>query len=310
MNRSVLAGLLALQILIVGAVMAWNLQEPEKPGDFFDFDPLSITELVVNAEGNTVNVAKADDAWTLEDGKPADGEKVLQVLEKLADASTGWPVATSSSTAERFEVSENRYQKRLTLKADEDVVADAFFGTSPGYRKVHVSAADGGPVFAIEFSNYELGTDNTAWLDKSLLKPEGSLTRLVHEGEYELSLEEDAWVAASGEELDEETVDKVVGRFENLSVFSISDDELPEEVTAQLTWTDDLGDTTLSLYHLTENEDWVATSDRVAGQYGISTYIAKDMAMKLEDLLVVEEADDDEDDATEAPSDDEAATTQ
>lgn len=304
MNRSILAGLLALQVLIVGGVMAWNLQEPEKPGDFFDFSPEAITKVEIQADGNSISVVNADGSWQLEDGKPADGSKVSSVLEKLATASTGWPVATSSSTAERFEVTEDRYQKRLTLHAGEDVVADAYFGTSPGYRKVHVSSADGGPVFSIQFSNYELGTDNTAWLDKSLLRSVGSLTKLVHQGEYELNLEENAWAAVSGAELDSDTVKKVIGRFENLSVFSISDDSLPDDPTAELTWTDDAGETTLLLYHLTESEEWVATSDRIEGQYGISTYIAKDMAMQLDELLVEEE-----EEAEETSSTDESTTS-
>ena len=285
MNRAMLAGLLALQALIVGVVFAWNVRPPEEPDAFFDFNPDEITSLQILTDGHTINVNKVEDAWQLGDGKPADTEKVSDVLSKLASAATGWPVATSSSTAERFEVTEDSFQKRLTLTAGDDVVADAYFGTSPGYRKVHVSQADGGPVFAIEFSNYELGSDSSSWLNKSLLRPEGLLQRLVHEGEYALNRVDDIWVAEGGSKLDMTAVDKVIGRFENLNVYTISDAELPDEPKALLTWTDDAGQTTLSLYHLEEEDDWVATSDRVAGQYGISTYIAKDMAMTLEELL-------------------------
>lgn len=285
MNRAMLAGLLALQVLIVGAVLAWNVRSPEEPDAFFDFNPDEITSFQILTEDHTIDVNKVEDAWQLGDGKPADAEKVNDVLSKLASAPTGWPVATSSSTAERFEVTEDSFQKRLTLRVGDDVVADAYFGTSPGYRKVHVSQADGGPVFAIEFSNYELGSDNSSWLNKSLLRPEGALQRLVHEGEYVLNRVDDEWVAEDGVELDEATVDKVIGRFENLNVYTISDAELPSEAKALLTWTDDQGETALSLYHLEEEDDWVATSDRIDGQYGISTYIAKDMAMTLEELL-------------------------
>lgn len=295
MNRAMLAGLLALQVLIVGVVLAWNVRPPEQPEAFFDFDPDVISAIEILAEGNTISVQKVEDAWQLADGKPADVEKVNDVLDKLVSASTGWPVATSASTAERFEVTEDSFQKRLTLRADDDVVADAYFGTSPGYRKVHVSRADGGPVYAIEFSNYELGSDNSSWLDKSLLRPEGALQRLAHAGEYELNLVEDEWVADDGSELDADAVEEVIGRFDNLNVYTISDAELPTEPTARLTWTDDNGEATISLYHLEEEDDWVATSDRVAGQYGISTYIAEDMAKTLEDLRPP--SDDEEDEA-------------
>lgn len=290
MNRAMLAGLLALQVLIVGVVFAWNVRPPEEPDAFFSFNPDEITSMQVLTEGHTINVNKVEDAWQLADGKPADAEKVSDVLSKLASAATGWPVATSSSTAERFEVTENNFQKRLTLTAGDDVVADAYFGTSPGYRKVHVSQADGGPVFAIEFSNYELGSDNSSWLNKSLLKPEGALQRIVHEGEYALNRVDDEWVAEDGTELDRTVVQKVVGRFENLNVYTISDAELPSQPKALLSWTDDKGQTTLSLYHFEEEDDWVATSDRVDGQYGISTYVAKEMAMTLEELLPMSDA--------------------
>lgn len=286
MNRAMLAGLLALQVLIVGVVLAWNLQDPEAPEAFFTFDPDLVTSLKVETDGLTINVDKHADSWLLADGKPADDSKVVEVLDKLANASTGWPVATSASTADRFEVTEQKFQKRLTLQADDEIVADAYFGTSPGYRKVHVSDADGGPVFAIEFSNYELGSDYAAWLDKNLLRPQGALQRLEHQGEYVLNHSDDAWVSESEAELDAEEVENVIRRFENLTVYDISDAELPDEPKALLTWTDDGGATTLSLYFLEEEEDWVATSDRVEGQYGISTYIAEDMAKTLDDLLV------------------------
>lgn len=292
MNRAMLAGLLALQVLIVGVVLAWNVRPPEEPEAFFDFNPDTVSAIEILTEEDAINVQKVDDAWQLADGKPADSEKVIDVLDKLLSASTGWPVATSQTTAERFEVTEDSFQKRLTLHAGDDVVADAYFGTSPGYRKVHVSRVDGGPVYSIEFSNYELGSDNSSWLDKSLLRPEGSLQRLAHAGEYVLNLVDDEWIADDGSELDNDTVEKVIGRFENLNVYTISDAELPSDPTASLTWIDDGGEATILLYHLEEEDDWVATSDRVAGQYGISTYIAEDMAKTLDDLLPASEEDD------------------
>ena len=268
------------------------MRPPEEPEAFFDFDPDAISAIEILTEEDTINVHKVDDAWQLADGKPADSEKVSDVLDKLVNASTGWPVATSATTAERFEVTEGSFQKRLTLRTEDDVVGDAYFGTSPGYRKVHVSRVDGGPVYAIEFSNYELGSDNSSWLNKSLLQPEGSLQRLAHAGEYVLNLVDDEWVADDGSELDIDTVEKVIGRFENLNVYTISDAELPAEPKARLTWTDDYGEATILLYHLEDEDDWVATSDRVAGQYGISTYIAEDMAKTLDDLLPPSEEDD------------------
>ena len=208
MNRSILAGLLALQILIVAGVYAWNLREPERPDQFFDFDLDEITQVEIRRDDQTVQVLRQEEDWRLADGKPADGDKIERVLEKLVSASTGWPVATSSSTAARFEVTEDTFQKRLTLYAGEDIVADTYFGTSPSFRLTHISDVDGGPVYAIEFSNYELGDDHSSWLDKNLLRPQGDMTMLRHEGQYTLNQSEDQWVEASEVELDSEAVKK------------------------------------------------------------------------------------------------------
>lgn len=312
MNRSALAGLLALQILIVGGVFAWNMQAPEQPEEFFSFVPDSITEFTVRTDDETVVVRRVEESWQLGDGKPADGDKVGRVLDKLADAYAGWPVATSASTADRFEVTQGTFQKQLTLRADEEVLADVYFGTSPGFRKVHVAAADGGPVYAIEFSNYELGNDAAAWLDKNLLRPVGELTGLRRDGQFDLTLTEELWVDALGADLDEDKVEQLLNRFRNLSVYKIHDGEVPPTPTAQLVWEDSEGTANLTLYHVVEGEDedgseeWIAKSDRVAGHYGVSTYIAEEMAWNVDELVKQStEEDEESDEATMESTSDE-----
>ena len=157
MNKTTLTFALAIQLAAIGVLLAVRSGSATTPEPFLSFDAETIDALTVaNSEGS-VNLAKTDDGWQLPDGVPADASKIDEVVQKLADAAGGWPVASQASSAERFEVTEESHQRHLVLKAGEDTVADLYLGTSPGYRKAHARRADDDDVYAITFSNYEAG---------------------------------------------------------------------------------------------------------------------------------------------------------
>ena len=219
------------------------------------------------------------------DGVPAASLKVESVIEKFADLSGSWPVANTGSSRERFEVTEDNHQRHVVLKAGEDTVADFYLGTSPGFRKTHARRADDGDVYAIGFSNYEAGVKTSDWLEKSLLRPTGSLEAIARPDGYELIKDEAGdWMAADGTELDQGKVQTFVGRFKGLSVMDVSDVALPETPTAVFGLTDDDGVLTFTVYALEDGEKYVATSDRVAGAYEIAKYIGEQLDKSLEDL--------------------------
>jgi len=64
----------------------------------------------------------------------------MGLIDKLEGAEAAWPVATSESSAERFEVSDAKFQRRIRFFADDAVVTELFLGTSPGFRRVHAPA--------------------------------------------------------------------------------------------------------------------------------------------------------------------------
>ena len=122
-------------------------------------------------------------------------------------------------------MTEDSHQRHIRALSGDDALADVYLGTSPGYRKVHARHADGGDVFAIEFSNYEAGVKAGDWLQRSLLRPEGTLARIERTGDDAFSLarlDEGGWEAASGETLDQAEVDTFVGRFTGLNVTGVS----------------------------------------------------------------------------------------
>ena len=301
MKQSTLVIALGVQLLLVALV--WGLQtgEGEEPEPFLEFDAETVDTLSVADEEQSVTVTKADDAWTIAGGLPADAGKIDRVLGKLADAAGGWPVATSDSAMSRFEVTEDAHQRHVVVAAGEETLADVYLGTSPSYQRVHARHASGGPVYAIDFSNYEAGAKVSDWLKKSLLQPDGALQSVARVGEsgWTLASGDDGWSAA-GVALDQEEAAEYTARFTGLNVLNLVDVELPAEPAARFVLTDDAGAHELDLFHLEEEDDFVATSNRYAGQFEIAKYVAERLDASLDDFVA--EADDADEDADDAGS--------
>ena len=319
-NKTTLGALLAIQIVIVGVLLAARSGGIEEPEPFLQFDAQSVDSLTVSNDEGSVSITKVDGDWQLPNGVPAAGFKVESVIERLADAAGSWPIANTQPTRERFEVTEQNHQRHLVAMAGEDTVADIYLGTSPGYRKTHARRTGEDEIYAIRFSNYEAGVKAGDWLDRSLLRTKGDVAALrripgdptaadvpadsasetdADEGEdavepvagFEFSKdagegeEPHAWVAGDGTELDPGKVETFVGRFKGLSVTGVHEAALPESATMTFVLTDEEGEQTLSVYSLDDGEKYVVTSNRLPGAYELSKYIAEQMNKPLADLL-------------------------
>lgn len=302
-RQAILAGVLLVQLIAVALV--WGLQA--RPGDappvFLSFDAGNADTMTVADAESTVTVTRADREWTLSNGLPADGGKIDGVLQKLSDPGPGWPVATSESAMRRFEVVEETHQRHVTIGAGEETLADIYLGTSPTFGRVHARHVDGGPVYAIGFSNYEAGVKQSDWLQKSLLQPEGevqSVSRKTSSAEWTLAWTDGAWTS-EGVELDQDETNTFVDRLRRLNVLDLVDAELPEEPSTAFVVVDGAGAHELALFALPD-DDYAATSSRFEGVFGISSYIAEQLDMPLEDLGVDASEEDDSDGGSEGSS--------
>ena len=176
---------------------------------------------------------------------PADDEKVTTLLDKLAGLQAPWPVATSADVAQRFEVAEDNYQRLVSLRQGDEILAQAYLGTSPGYQRVHARAAGQDDVYSVQLSNYELGLEIDAWLDKAVMAIDETVTRVdyvpsaVSAQLLEQVIGEDGaaiW-QINGESADATKAETYVNRFGNLRVLGLADDKLVSQATlvAQLT---------------------------------------------------------------------------
>ena len=289
-NRiGLLAGLLGAQVLVFAVVLAASrLDAGEAAAGLMPFEPAEAQNFSVATEDEEVALSRGDEGWRLTSGLPADDGKVGEVLEKLAKVSAAWPVATSAATAERFEVTEDNFQRRLVIESADGEAATLYLGSSPGYRRVHARAAGADEVYSIDFSNYEAPTDPGQWLDKRLLRPQGAISGVQREGGWQLERGEDEGVwRIDGASADTEAAAKLVGRFEDLSVLGIADDA--GEPKGSFLLNDDDGEYRIDFYFEEDEDDYSVASSRVQGRFEIATYIAEQMLIDADDLLPEQE---------------------
>ncbi len=300
-----LGGLLAAQALVVAAMLlSSGMQSDQAAAGLLPFEAAAVTGLGIAAEDGEVLLTRGDDGWQLGDGLPADDGKVGEVLDKLTEASAAWPVATSAATAERFEVTEDNYQRRLSIDSQDDGSVTLYLGSSPGYRRVHARVEGDDEVYSIDFSNYQAPTDAGQWLDKQLLRPRGDVERVGYLNAWALERGAEAgdWLV-DGEPADQEAADRLVGRFKDLSVLGIAEGE--GEPRGSFDVHDETGEYRLDVFFNEEEDDYSVTSSRLTGRFEIASYIAEQMLIEVDDLLPEAEA---AETAADAASEDAAAT--
>ena len=151
------------------------------------------TKIVLTKEGN---------AWLLPEAEkfPADSNRVNTMLERVTGSKTGLPVATTAGAKTRFRVSDEAFERRITLSEDHKTLATLYLGSSPGPRRSYVRAGGDDAVFALELAPYEVPVQLADWEDKTILQlPKSDITVLEVAG---LRIEQSTRPAPSGKQTD------------------------------------------------------------------------------------------------------------
>ena len=164
-----LAAVLLAQLVMV-AILLWNQNRSEVTAEkLVDFEPKAVERIVIAEAAASIELLRKDGAWTVGES-PADVAKVDKLVNDFAGFASPWPVATTAGSAERFEVAEDKFQKRLTFHGGDKVLGDVLLGTSPGFQRVHARRIGSDSVYAINFSNFQAPTKADDWIDKALLR--------------------------------------------------------------------------------------------------------------------------------------------
>lgn len=293
-----LSALLVFQLILVAVALMAPLDDDEAPGQLLDFNVAAVDRLTLSDGAALVEVSRSGGAWQVA-GVPADTDKVTDTLNKLASIDAPWPVATSSSSAARFEVGEDNYQRHVRLYAAGETVADFYLGTSPGYQQVHMRRADSDEVFSVALSNYEIGVDADGWVDKAVFAmtavPKRIELTLTDTTVETLENSDEGWLY-NGVAADQDAAATYANRFTTLQVLGLADAVAGSEqdAVAQLA---ELGrlvvanadeQQTLVISRQGEEDNYFLATPGSAVTYRLATYVAEQLLMADADFAVVQ----------------------
>ncbi len=166
---------------------------------------------------------------------PVDQKKLTTLLNHFESLNAHWPVTTTTASHQRFEVSNNQYQKRIQVFQESTLVDDFFIGTSPGFRTTHFRHHNDDNVYTAKINSYELSTNPDDWVDKTLIASQ-DMTQLKG-SDFTLTKHNDTWqldqTAPSNEphlEKNTDAVSQAIQIFSNLHILKIITD-LPEAIS-------------------------------------------------------------------------------
>jgi hypothetical protein len=203
---------------------------------WLDFPSSEVSRIVVADSSNTSTLELKDGQWRLTDpALPANDGKINTLLTTLDGLDTTWPVVSTAAGRERFEVTEDKHQKQLSLFKGDTLLGEYYFGTSPGFRKTHARRADDDDVYALTFNNFDLPADSNDWLDKSLLSAKDPVA--IEGADFALTKTGETWQIAAGSKtagtvaapanapaINADAAKKFVDALANLHVLRVADD--------------------------------------------------------------------------------------
>jgi len=191
-----------------------------------------------DGDGKQITLSKVDGKWKLPEYHqlPANQNKVADILNTLETTKTDWPVATTESSRERFEVTDGNFQKRVVLSQGDKEVQTLYLGTSPGFRQLHVRRSGENEVYAVKLNSYDFPSQNTTWLDKTLLQTKGDIASLKG-ADYTLTKQGDEWQVSDGDgDPVEAEIQKITSTLARLNIQGAVDrsvDQIDYELTVK-----------------------------------------------------------------------------
>lgn len=286
---------LALQLALIGLLLLRDGAVDADAGPLLAFAADAVDRIeIADGEGGRVVIERAVAGWQLDTGVPADPVRVDELLGRLADLRAAWPVATTASAAERFEVAPAQYQRHVRLLADGEPVAEAYFGTSPGYQRVHARRSGDDAVYGVALSNFQVPARADEWLDRALLRARGDIASIEREGSWRLDREDEGWLV-DGAAADQDQAAALARRFAELRVSGVADaglDGFAERAVFRIE--DAEGPYRLTLHADGDAERYVVRSDRRDGAYMLPAYTAEQLLLEAAALAADEPAPSDE----------------
>jgi len=229
------------QVLLILGVFAYQKNSRVQ----VDAQPLlaiksaDIDRMVIQDASNKVTLQKTGSQWQLPElhQLPVDKQKLEEILQKLDGTKLTWPVTTTASSHERFEVTGTKFQRRIELFQGDAKKADLWLGSTPGFKKIHLRREGEDQVYTVELTAFEFATASNDWLQSDLLAVRDANS--IKAADYELQKTGDAWnfvgvnQSSSSEKVNASKAAELANSFSNLQVQEVVT-QVPQDETTKV----------------------------------------------------------------------------
>lgn len=214
------------QVLLILGVFAYqeNSRVQVNAQPLLAIKSADIDRMIIQDASNKVTLQKSGGQWQLPDlhQLPVDKQKLDEILQKLDGTKLTWPVTTTASSHERFEVIGTKFQRRIELFQGDVKKADLWLGATPGFKKIHLRREGEDQVYTVELTAFEFATASNDWLQSDLLAVKDANS--IKAVDYELQKIGDAWSfvgvnqSSSSEKVNASKAAELANSFSNLQV--------------------------------------------------------------------------------------------
>lgn len=218
--------LFVAQVLLILGVFAYqqNVRVQVDAQPLLAIKTADIDRVVIRDANNNVTLQKSGSQWQLPElhQLPVNQQKLDDILQKLDGTKLTWPVTTTTSSHERFEVTSNKFQRRIELFQGDAKKADLWLGSSPGFKKIHLRREGDDQVYAVELTAFEFATAANDWLQSDLLAVKDASS--IEAADYELQKTGDTWSfvavdqGVSAEKVNASKATELANAFGNLQI--------------------------------------------------------------------------------------------
>ena len=178
-----LAGLFGIQLAL--AVVLFNIQggEPDALNEpLLALDRDALDRIEISTADGKVELHKKAGQWQMGEGLPVAKDRINDVLKQLEELRRGWAVANSDEAANRFEVTEEKFKRKVRFLQGDKEMDLLLVGTSPSFRHAHVRKSGDDAIYSAKLDEFSLATERDHWLDTQLMQ---LVDRLLASGGFE-----------------------------------------------------------------------------------------------------------------------------
>ncbi|MCB8943549.1 MAG: DUF4340 domain-containing protein [Ardenticatenaceae bacterium] len=186
--QKILSGFVLVQLALVVAVF-W----PRGAGAVSEAGPL-LTNIgaddiqrmtIADDTGASIELVRQGEGWVLPsaDDFPANGERVAEILGKMAGIQNGRLIAQTEASHKRLQVADDAFLRRVSLTRSDGTVETLFVGSSPNAQGTHVRRSGEDETYLTgSIQSWELNPLLSSWIDTSYMAlTTGDVQRVVVE---------------------------------------------------------------------------------------------------------------------------------